>query len=83
MTLNDQKTAAIAHRDADMANYDQQMAFKVDCYNAILTAIHSNHDTEMKYIAEQNKLSFEAHQKAIAVIDAQIEAHIAFIGEAA
>ena len=61
MTLNDQKSAAVAHRDADMANYDQQLAF----------------------ITEQKRLSFEAHQKAIGVIDAQIEAHMAFIGEAA
>lgn len=61
MTLTDQKAASIAHRDADMQNYDQQIAF----------------------ITEQKRLSFEAHQKAIAVVEAQIEAHLAFVGVAA
>ena len=60
MTLNDQKAAAVAHRDADMANYDQQLAFTT----------------------HQKRLSYEAHQKAIGVIELQIEAHMAFIGEA-
>jgi hypothetical protein len=61
MTLNDQKKAALAHRDADMANYDSQLAF----------------------VLEQKKLSLNAHQKAIAVIDQQIEMHLALIGVAA
>ena len=61
MTLNEQRQAAIAHRDTDMLLFDD-----------LILGLNSHKET-----------SYQAHQNAIAVIDAQIEAHMAFIGEAA
>jgi hypothetical protein len=46
-------------------------------------AEEKNFDMQIGFIAEQKKNSLEMHDKAIATIKAQIEAHKAFIGEAA
>ncbi len=40
----------------------------------------ANYDRQLNFIAEQKMLSARAHEKAIEVIDAQIQAHLAFVG---
>jgi len=68
MTLTDQLTAAQTHREADSQNYDMQIE---------MIGKH------VEFIQQQKGLSLGAHDKAIAIIKAQIEAHKAFIGEEA
>lgn len=72
MTLSDQLSAAMFHRDADGSNYDMQ-----------IDMAQKQADTAQKlveFIKQQKELSMQAHAKAIDIIKAQIDAHKAFIG---